>query len=48
MIVYLSTLILGKITFYRTSDKNVLHIPSVTKVLVEKGRCDLGFGLDFF
>ena len=37
MLVYLSTLSLGIITFHRTYDKNILHILSVTNVLVYGG-----------
>ena len=40
-LVYLSTLSRGIITFYRTSDKKVLHILTVSTFLVEEGRCDL-------
>ena len=39
--VYLSTSSLGIITFLnKTSDKNVLHILTVSKVLVKEGKCD--------
>ena len=38
MLVYLSTLSLGTITFHRTYDKNILHILSVTNVLVYGGQ----------
>ena len=41
MLVYLITLSLGKITFYRTLEENIVNILAVSKVSSEEGRCDL-------